>query len=60
VKTEDNQLLLHEASTGVHEAVHRVGQPNVDIKAASQRHQRKRSHDGMTFKYSVNTEVNFL
>jgi len=60
VKTEDSQLLLHEAYTEGDEPVHGVAQRNIDIKAASQRHQRKRSHDGMTFKYSVNHDVSYL
>jgi len=49
VKTEDERLLLHESSAGGDESVG-VGHSNVDFKSTSQRHQRKRSHDGMTFK----------
>ena len=54
MKTEDNQLLVHEASTGADESMGAVGHPDVDIQSTSQRRQRKRLHDGMTSEYSFN------
>jgi len=50
VKTEDEQLLLHEASARVDEQpVGGVGHPNLVDKSALQRRQRKSLHDGMAF-----------